>query len=125
MSGGRILLVEDNEANQLLASSVLELSGFVVDVAGDSTEARAILARTSPDVILMDVQLPGLDGLSFVKQLKAEAATAHIPIIALTALAMAGDRERTLAAGCDGYIAKPINTRTFASEVGTFLSDSQ
>jgi CheY-like chemotaxis protein len=125
MSGGRILLVEDNEANQLLASSVLELSGFVVDVAGDSTEARAILARTSPDVILMDVQLPGLDGLSFVKQLKAESATAHIPIIALTALAMAGDRERTLAAGCDGYIAKPINTRTFASEVGTFLSDSQ
>ena len=125
MSSGRILLVEDNEANQLLASSVLELSGFVVDVAGDSTEARAILARRSPDVILMDVQLPGLDGLSFVKQLKAEAATAHIPIIALTALAMAGDRERTLAAGCDGYIAKPINTRTFAIEVGTFLSDSQ
>ena len=125
MSSGRILLVEDNEANQLLASSVLELSGFVVDVAGDSTEARAILTRTSPDVILMDVQLPGLDGLSFVKQLKAEAATAHIPIIALTALAMAGDRERTLAAGCDGYIAKPINTRTFAIEVGTFLSDSQ
>ena len=125
MSSGRILLVEDNEANQLLASSVLELSGFVVDVAGDSTEARAILARTSPDVILMDVQLPGLDGLSFVKQLKAEAATARIPIIALTALAMAGDRERNLAAGCDGYIVKPINTRTFASEVGTFLSDSQ
>src|SRR5438445_2161398 len=125
MSSGRILLVEDNEANQLLASSVLELSGFVVDVSGASAEARAILARTSPDVILMDVQLPGLDGLSFVKQLKAEAGTAHIPIIALTALAMAGDRERTLAAGCDGYIAKPINTRTFATEVGTFLSDSQ
>jgi CheY-like chemotaxis protein len=123
MSGGRILLVEDNEANQLLASSVLELSGFVVDVAGDSTEARAMLARKSPDVILMDVQLPGLDGLTFAQQLKAEAATAHIPIIALTALAMAGDRERTLAAGCDGYIAKPINTRTFASEVGKFLSD--
>jgi CheY-like chemotaxis protein len=125
MSSRRILLVEDNEANQLLASSVLELSGFAVDVAGDSTEARDILGRKSPDLILMDVQLPGLDGLSFVKQLKAEAATAHIPIVALTALAMAGDRERTLAAGCDGYIAKPINTRTFASEVGTFLSDTQ
>jgi CheY-like chemotaxis protein len=82
-----------------------------------------MLARKSPDVILMDVQLPGLDGLTFAQQLKAEAATAHIPIIALTALAMAGDRERTLAAGCDGYIAKPINTRTFASEVGKFLSD--
>jgi CheY-like chemotaxis protein len=122
VSSGLILLVEDNEANQLLASSVLELSGYSVEVAGDSVEARAILGRTSPDLILMDVQLPGLDGLSFVKQLKAEPATADIPIIALTALAMAGDRERTLAAGCDGYIPKPINTRTFASEVGKFLT---
>jgi CheY-like chemotaxis protein len=122
VSSGLILLVEDNEANQLLASSVLELSGYSVEVAGDSVEARAILGRTSPDLILMDVQLPGLDGLSFVKQLKGEPATADIPIIALTALAMAGDRERTLAAGCDGYIPKPINTRTFASEVGKFLT---
>ena len=121
MSAELILLVEDNEANQLLASSVLELSGYSVEVAGDAIEAREILGRHSPDLILMDIQLPGLDGLSFVKQLKAEPATAHIPVIALTALAMAGDRERSLAAGCNGYISKPIDTRTFASEVRKFL----
>jgi CheY-like chemotaxis protein len=120
-----ILLVEDNEANQLLASSVLELSGYSVEVAGDAIEAREILSRHSPDLILMDIQLPGLDGLSFVKQLKAEPATAHIPVIALTALAMAGDRERSLAAGCNGYISKPIDTRTFASEVRKHLPIQQ
>jgi CheY-like chemotaxis protein len=116
-----ILLVEDNEANQLLASSVLELSGYSVEVAGDAVEAREILSRQVPDLILMDIQLPGLDGLSFVKELRAESATANIPVIALTALAMAGDRERSLAAGCNGYISKPIDTRTFASEVRKFL----
>lgn len=121
MRNGVILLVEDNEANQLLASSVLELSGYSVEVAGDANEAREILSRHAPDLILMDIQLPGLDGLSFVKELRAEAATAHIPVVALTALAMAGDRERSLAAGCNGYISKPIDTRTFASEVRKFL----
>ena len=125
MSAELILLVEDNEANQLLASSVLELSGYSVEVAGDAIEAREILGRHSPDLILMDIQLPGLDGLSFVKQLKAEPATAHIPVIALTALAMAGDRERSLAAGCNGYISKPIDTRTFASEVRKYLPVQQ
>ena len=125
MSAELILLVEDNEANQLLASSVLELSGYSVEVAGDAIEAREILGRHSPDLILMDIQLPGLDGLSFVKQLKAEPATAHIPVIALTALAMAGDRERSLAAGCNGYISKPIDTRTFASEVRKYLPIQQ
>ena len=125
MSAELILLVEDNEANQLLASSVLELSGYSVEVAGDAIEAREILGRHSPDLILMDIQLPGLDGLSFVKQLKAEPATAHIPVIALTALAMAGDRERSLAAGCNGYISKPIDTRTFASEVRKYLTVQQ
>jgi CheY-like chemotaxis protein len=125
VSAELILLVEDNEANQLLASSVLELSGYSVEVAGDAIEAREILSRHSPDLILMDIQLPGLDGLSFVKQLKAEPATAHIPVIALTALAMAGDRERSLAAGCNGYISKPIDTRTFASEVRKHLPIQQ
>lgn len=125
MSAELILLVEDNEANQLLASSVLELSGYSVEVAGDAIEAREILGRHSPDLILMDIQLPGLDGLSFVKQLKAEPATAHIPVIALTALAMAGDKERSLAAGCNGYISKPIDTRTFASEVRKYLPVQQ
>lgn len=121
MRSGLILLVEDNEANQLLASSVLELSGYSVEVAGDANEARSILGRCAPDLILMDIQLPGIDGLTFVKQLKAEPATAGIPVVALTARAMSGDRERSLAAGCNGYIPKPINTRTFVSEVRKFL----
>jgi CheY-like chemotaxis protein len=121
VSSAVILLVEDNEANQLLASSVLELSGYSVEVAGDANEARAILGRRAPDLILMDIQLPGIDGLTFVKQLRSEPATARIPVVALTARAMAGDRERSLAAGCSGYIPKPINTRTFVSEVRKFL----
>jgi CheY-like chemotaxis protein len=116
-----ILLVEDNEANQLLASSVLERDGFHVDVASSSEQARTLLSERAPDLILMDVQLPGQDGLSFTRQLKADPATAGIPVVALTAFAMAGDRERTIDAGCSGYIAKPIDTRTFASQVRQFL----
>jgi CheY-like chemotaxis protein len=117
MTGGRrILIIEDNEANQILASSVLEREGYKVDVAGSSDQARTVMARRSPDLILMDVQLPGQDGLAFTRQLKSDPSTSRIPVVALTALAMAGDRERTLAAGCSGYISKPIDTRTFAKE---------
>ncbi|OLC27444.1 MAG: hypothetical protein AUG06_01210 [Actinobacteria bacterium 13_1_20CM_2_65_11] len=117
-----ILVVEDNEANQLLASSVLEREGFRVELAGNAQEALEKLSITAPDLILMDVQMPGLDGLTLTRRLKADQKTAAIPIVALTALAMLGDRERTLDAGCAGYIPKPINTRTFATEVRQFLS---
>ena len=117
-----ILVVEDNEANQLLASSVLEREGFRVELAGNAQEALEKLSAAPPDLILMDVQMPGLDGLSLTRRLKANQKTAAIPIVALTALAMLGDRERTLDAGCAGYIPKPINTRTFATEVRQFLS---
>jgi CheY-like chemotaxis protein len=117
----RILVVEDNEANQLLASAVLEREGYSVDLAGSSEEALERLNTSAPDLILMDVQLPGKDGLELTRQLKADPTTAGIPIVALTALAMAGDRERTLAAGCLGYISKPIDTRTFADEVRKYL----
>jgi two-component system, cell cycle response regulator DivK len=82
-----------------------------------------LLERGRPDLILMDVQLPGQDGLSFTHQLKSDPATARIPIVAMTALAMSGDRERTLAAGCDGYISKPINTRTFAEDISKYLAN--
>jgi CheY-like chemotaxis protein len=119
-----ILVVEDNEANQLLASSVLERAGYRVEVAGSSEEARAAIGRGVPDLILMDVQLPGKDGLELTRELRCEPATARIPIVALTALAMAGDRERTFDAGCTGYISKPIDTRTFAGEVGKFLEQT-
>jgi len=117
-----ILVVEDNEANQLLARSVLEREGFRVEIAGNAQEALEKLSITPPDLILMDVQMPGVDGLTFTRRLKADQKTAAIPIVALTALAMLGDRERTLDAGCAGYIPKPINTRTFATEVRNFLS---
>jgi CheY-like chemotaxis protein len=116
-----ILVVEDNEANRLLASAVLEREGYRVELAANSEEALERLSAQAPDLILMDVQLPGQDGLSLTRQLKTDSRTASIPVVALTALAMMGDRERTLEAGCSGYISKPINTRTFAAEVGRFL----
>jgi len=116
-----VLVVEDNEVNQLLTASVLEREGFAVDLARTSTEAMERIRAHTPDVILMDVQLPGLDGLSFTRKLKADPATAGITIVAVTAHAMAGDREQTLAAGCAGYISKPIDTRTFGRQVREFL----
>jgi len=116
-----ILIVEDNEANRLLAGAVLEREGYRVEMAGNAEEALQKLATGSPDLILMDVQMPGMDGLTLTRRLKGDARTADIPVVALTALAMMGDRERTLEAGCSGYISKPINTRTFATEVSKFL----
>jgi CheY-like chemotaxis protein len=119
-----VLVVEDNEVNQLLTASVLERDGFEVDVAGDSTQAMDRLRGRTPDVILMDIQLPGMDGLTLTRRLKTDPATAQITIVALTAHAMTGDREQTLAAGCVGYISKPIDTRTFAGQVRAFLPRS-
>ncbi|HYL07339.1 MAG TPA: response regulator [Candidatus Udaeobacter sp.] len=121
--GSVILVVEDNEANQMLARAVLELDGHRVEIAGSAPEAIDYLRYTTPDLILMDVQLPGLDGLSLTRRLKADPATAGIPVVALTAHAMRGDREQALSAGCAGYIPKPIEVRTFASEIRAFLRD--
>jgi CheY-like chemotaxis protein len=116
-----ILVVEDNEVNQLLTASVLEREGFEVDLAGSSVQAMERLGSRKPDLILMDIQLPGMDGLALTRRLKADPATANITVVALTAHAMSGDREQTLAAGCAGYISKPIDTRTFGSQVREFL----
>jgi CheY-like chemotaxis protein len=118
----RILVVDDNEAGQLLVCSVLQLQEFRVDSAGSAVEVLERLKAHTPDLILMDVQLPGQDGLSLTRQLKADPATAAIPIVALTAHAMPGDREQALAAGCVGYISKPIDTRTLGDQVREFLS---
>jgi CheY-like chemotaxis protein len=117
-----VLVVEDNEANQLLARSVLEREGYMVEVAGAADEALQKLAQQLPNLILMDVQLPGQDGLSLTRELKADPATADIPVIALTAHAMIGDREQTIAAGCAGYIAKPIDTRTLGKQIREILA---
>ena len=117
----RILVVEDNEANQLLARAVLEMEGYEVEIAGSAPEAREAISDRQPDLILMDIQLPGEDGLSVTRALKADPATSSIPVVALTAHAMVGDRELALHAGCAGYISKPIDTRTFGFEVRHFL----
>jgi CheY-like chemotaxis protein len=116
-----VLVVDDNEAGLLLARSVLELDGFRVDSASSSEEVLKSLKVRAPDLILMDVQLPGQNGLALTRQLKADPATAAIPIVALTANAMTGDREQALAAGCSGYISKPINTRTLRAQLREFL----
>jgi CheY-like chemotaxis protein len=119
-----ILLVEDNEANQMLARAVLELEGYEVRVAGSGPEALEALRDTTPDLILMDIQLPGQDGLSITRELKANPATAAIPVVALTAHAMTGDRQLAISAGCVGYISKPIETRTFGTQVRQLLASS-
>jgi CheY-like chemotaxis protein len=116
-----ILVVDDNEAGLFLVRTVLELDGFRIEAAASSEEVLERLKVRSPDLILMDVQLPGQDGLSLTRQLKADPGTAAIPIVALTAHAMAGDREQALAAGCSGYISKPIDTRTFGDVIRQYL----
>ena len=117
-----ILVVDDNPAGQLLVTTVLELDGFRVEGAGSSFDVLERLRTRTPDLILMDVQLPGQDGLSLTRQLKADPATASIRIVALTAYAMAGDREQAIAAGCVGYITKPIDTRHLGDQVRGFLA---
>jgi len=116
-----ILAVEDNEANRMLMQVVLEGFGYVVRLASSASEALASIERQRPDLILMDVQLPGEDGLALTRLLKADRATVTIPIIAITAHAMASDRELCLDAGCIGYIAKPFDTRTLGAQIQEFL----
>jgi len=122
MSSQLILLVEDNETNQMLTVAVLERDGYCVLVAGNADEARQHLETETPQLILMDVQLPGEDGLAFTRQLKGNAATSPIPIVAMTAHAMQGDAELAMKAGCSGYIAKPIDTRALADQVRRYLA---
>jgi len=120
-----ILIVEDNAANMTLALYVLESAGHRVLTATDAEEGLALARGERPDLILMDIQLPGMDGLEATTQLKRDEITRGIPVIALTALAMKGDEERILAAGCDGYIAKPMRYKELLSTVADHLSADQ
>jgi two-component system cell cycle response regulator DivK len=116
-----ILLVEDNETNMKLSLFLLESADHTV-ITATNAEAGLTLARERhPDLILMDIQLPGMDGLEATLQLKADDTTRDIPVIALTALAMKGDEERIRAAGCDGYIAKPLDYKQFLSTIKSRL----
>jgi CheY-like chemotaxis protein len=121
MNNSRILVVDDNPTNLKLVSDLLEWSGYEILRAGDAEEALRVLRTSMPDLILMDIALPGMDGLTFTRQLKSDSSTKHIRIVALTAFAMKGDEQKAYAAGCDGYIAKPIDTRTLPDQVARIL----
>jgi CheY-like chemotaxis protein len=119
-----ILVVDDNPTNLKLVSDILEYEGYHLLNAGDAEEAQVVIQRTLPDLIFMDIALPGMDGLTLTRKLKAEPLTRDILIIALTAFAMKGDDQKALAAGCDGYITKPIDTRRLPGQVAELLERS-
>jgi CheY-like chemotaxis protein len=115
-----ILVVDDNPANLKLACDLLECEGHEVLRADGAERALEILERRRPDLILMDLSMPGMDGLTLTRRLKADPRTRDLVVVALTASAMSGDEDRVMAAGCDGYISKPIDTRVFPEQVAGF-----
>lgn len=121
MGNELILIVDDNAANLKLAKVLLESEGYQVQTAVDAEEALKLLEMVKPRLILMDIQLPGMDGLELTRKLKAAPGTRDIVILALTAYAMKGDEEKARAAGCDGYITKPINTKTLPGVIAEHL----
>jgi two-component system, cell cycle response regulator DivK len=121
MAGELILIVDDNEMNMKLARDVLGFAGFRILEAVNAEEAIALAQEHVPDVILMDIRLPGMDGTTALGRLKGEARTAAIPVVALTSFAMKGDRERFLAAGFDGYLEKPIRVKEFPDQVRRYV----
>jgi CheY-like chemotaxis protein len=120
-----ILLVDDNLVNLKLFKILLDAAGFEVVTATDADSVRECLGACLPDLILMDIQLPGTDGLTLTRELKSAPRTRSIPVVALTAYAMKGDDERALACGCVGYITKPIETTTFSQTVAGFLAQDR
>lgn len=116
-----IFVVDDNPINLKLACDVLEFEGYTVGKAADAEEAQEILQSMTPDLILMDIALPGMDGLTLTRKLKEDERLRSVPIVALTAFAMKGDDRKALEAGCDGYITKPIDTRRLPQQVAEYL----
>jgi CheY-like chemotaxis protein len=121
MTRPTILIIEDNEMNLELAATLLEMKGFEVISARTAEEGLRLAYQRLPDLILMDFSLPGMDGLTAIRNLKANPATRHLAVIGLSANAMKGDQEIALNAGCNGYLTKPIDTRTFASTIENFV----
>ena len=124
MSATRVLIVDDNALNVIVAQVVLSADGFEIESATDADEAVQKIDVFRPALILMDIQLPGLDGLELTRRLKAAPATQHIVIVAFTAYAMRGDAEKMLAAGCDGFVSKPIDVNKFAAQIRSLLHPS-
>jgi len=121
----KILIIEDNEKNMYLISFILKKSGYEVTEAATGEEGVELAIKEKPDMIIMDLQLPGIDGLEATKRLRASKADGEIPIIALTSYAMIGDKEKALEAGCTGYIEKPINPDTVLSQIEKYLKKQE
>jgi CheY-like chemotaxis protein len=117
----RILIVDDNATNLKLVSYLMSRNGHDVDTACDADTALAMLSERRPDLILMDIQLPGIDGLELTRRIKANPETAKIIVVAVTAYAMKGDQGKAMAAGCDSYITKPIDTRLLPEQIARLL----
>jgi len=121
----RILIVEDNENNRSLFRDILTFHGYEVSIAADGREGVALARELKPDLILMDIQMPGMDGMTAGGILKGDPATCNLKIIALTSFAMRGDQEKFLAAGFDGFLSKPISTRELPGLVKQWLEEEQ
>lgn len=117
----RVLLIEDNEQNRYLATFLLENHGMTVVHAGDGPTGLDLARRECFDLVLLDIQLPGMDGHAVARALRSNPTEPRVPIVAVTSYAMAGDRESVMAAGCDGYIEKPIDPATFVTEISRYL----
>jgi two-component system, cell cycle response regulator DivK len=124
-NGATILYIEDNADNRLLVRRILQAEGYQVIEARDASHALEILGRQSPDLILMDINMPDIDGYTLTRELKAMPHMTNVPIVAMTANVMKGDRERSLEAGCDGYIQKPIDVDLLPKQVGRFLAQKR
>ncbi len=122
MTKHRILIIDDNPTNLKLVAYLVRAKGYDVDTALDADAAMAAITMARPDLILMDLQLPGIDGLELTRRLKAAPATQDITVIALTAYAMKGDQDKATAAGCDDYVTKPIDTRALPTTIAKHLA---
>ncbi len=120
----RILIIEDNEQNLYMETFLLEQQGYEVVQARDGREGLELAGRLNPALIVLDIQLPSMDGYEIARRLKGQPETRDIPIVAVTSYAMPKDRERILANGCEGYIEKPIDPDTFVSEIERYLPTS-
>ena len=121
MKKKRIVVVEDNETNMYLINFILEKNGHEVIQAGTGEEGIELVAKEKPDLVIMDIDLPGIDGLETTRRIRKSESDGKISIVALTSYAMTGDREKALDAGCTGYIEKPINPETFMSQIEEYL----
>jgi CheY-like chemotaxis protein len=119
---GFILIVDDNPIDLKLTSTLLDVKGFEVEAAVDAEQAQLLLRRMVPDLMVVDIALPGMDGLTLTRLIKGDARLAHVPVVALTAFVKRGDEEQAAAAGCERYFTKPIDTQSFAEDIAATLA---